>query len=295
MTSRADARSLTSAFKLRGLHGKESDARIEYRLRPQAAVGAASSLLHPPLFRASFGTTKETAPERSRRSSALPGGQDVNRVLVVSGICLYRDGLTELLGRAAGIDVVGTASDVNEGIALYRSLDPKPDVILLDTLHPDGVGIIRHFRDVLPEARILALTVPNRERSVIDIAEAGVSGFVTSEASITDLIAAIESVAHGEALCPPSIVAALLLRLASLARDRQTNNAALALTDRERQIVSLIDAGLSNKQIAQRLRIELPTVKNHVHHILTKLGVQRRSEAAALVREGSLSRATHGI
>jgi DNA-binding NarL/FixJ family response regulator len=195
-----------------------------------------------------------------------------------------------MLGHSGSVEVVGTAADVNGGIAVYHSLACRPDVILVDTIPSDSLGLIRQLRGELPEARILALTVPNRERAVIDVAEAGISGFVTSDASITELVAAIESAARGEALCPPSIVPALLLRLASLARDRGTDDAAVKLTARERQIVSLIDAGLSNKQIARRLRIELPTVKNHVHHILVKLGAQRRSEAAALVRATSPTR-----
>ena len=107
---------------------------------------------------------------------------------------------------------------------------------------------------------------------------------MTSDASVAELVAAIESVARGESLCTPSVAAALMRRLASLARSWADADPIEPLTRREREILELIDEGLSNKQIAQRLRIELPTVKNHVHHILGKLGVHRRAEAAALAR-----------
>jgi two-component system, NarL family, nitrate/nitrite response regulator NarL len=137
---------------------------------------------------------------------------------------------------------------------------------------------------------VLALTVPNRETEILAFAEAGIAGFVTLEASVAELVEAIESVARGEALCSPSVAAALLRRLASLAHSRTSADPTGPLTAREREILALIDEGLSNKQIAQRLRIELPTVKNHVHHILVKLGADRRAEAAALVR-GSVVRA----
>jgi len=124
----------------------------------------------------------------------------------------------------------------------------------------------------------------------------GIAGFVTSEASVAELVAAIESVARGESLCSPSVVAALLRRLGSLARSWAEADPTQPLTRREREILELIDEGLSNKQIAQRLRIELPTVKNHVHNILGKLGVRRRAEAAALVRPSlMLQRSVEGF
>lgn len=204
------------------------------------------------------------------------------RVLVVSGICLYREGLAEMLGRTGSISVVASASDVSEALDQWDGLDEPADVILLDTVPPDADLQIRALLAVLPDARVLALTVPNRESEILAVAEAGIAGFVTSDASVAELVAAIESVSRGESLCSPSVVAALMRRLASLARSWADPTE--PLTMREREILELIDEGLSNKQIAQRLRIELPTVKNHVHHILGKLGVQRRTEAAALAR-----------
>ncbi len=206
------------------------------------------------------------------------------RVVVISGICLYREGLAEMLERTRDISVVATASDVTEGLTLWNGLDDPPDVVLLDTVPADADVSIRALLAALPDARILALTVPNRETEILAVAEAGIAGFVTSEASVAELVAAIESVARGEALCTPSVAAALMQRLASLARSWAETDPIEPLTRREREILELIDEGLSNKQIAQRLHIELPTVKNHVHHILGKLGVHRRTEAAALAR-----------
>jgi two-component system, NarL family, nitrate/nitrite response regulator NarL len=206
----------------------------------------------------------------------------VIRVLVISGICLYREGLAEMLDRTGAISVVASASGVTEGLEEWNGLDEAPDVILLDTVPPDGDIRIRTLLAALPDTRVLALTVPNKESEILAVAEAGIAGFVTSDASVAELVAAIKSVARGETLCSPSVVAALMRRLASLARSWADPTE--PLTSREREILDLIDEGLSNKQIAQRLRIELPTVKNHVHHILGKLGVHRRTEAAALGR-----------
>jgi two-component system nitrate/nitrite response regulator NarL len=208
----------------------------------------------------------------------------VIRVLVVSGICLYREGLTQLLDRTGDISVVATASDVTEGIAAWHALEEPPDVVLLDTLPANAKLRIRALVGALPHARVLALTGPNRESEIVVVAESGIAGYVTSDASVSELVAATESVARGETLCAPSVVAALMRRLASLARGRAETDPIEPLTAREREILQLIDEGLSNKQIARHLSIELPTVKNHVHHILGKLGVHRRTEAAALAR-----------
>lgn len=206
------------------------------------------------------------------------------RVLVISGICLYREGLAEMLDRTGEISVVGSASDVEEGLEVWEELGESPDVILLDTVPGHASLHVRALLAALPDARVLALTVPNRESEILAVAEAGIAGFVTSDASVAELVAAIDSVSRGETLCSPTVVAALMRRLAAVARS--LSDPTEPLTIREREILELIDEGLSNKQIAQRLRIELSTVKNHVHHILGKLGVQRRTEAAALARVG---------
>ncbi len=226
------------------------------------------------------------------RAGDVPGGHDEPRadraevisVLVISGICLYRDGLADMLGQTGGIAVVGSSESVAEGVEVCARLSELPDVILLDTISGDAELRIRSLGSALPGARVLALTVPNRESEIVAIAEAGIAGFVTSDASLGELVAAIECVARDEALCSPSVAAALMRRLASLARERPEPDPIEPLTAREREILELIDEGLSNKQIAQRLRIELPTAKNHVHNILAKLGVRRRAEAAAIAR-----------
>jgi two-component system nitrate/nitrite response regulator NarL len=206
------------------------------------------------------------------------------RAYVVSAVCLYREGLCESLERREGVEVVGAAADVAVGTAEIRRLASPPDVVLLDMSGPAGVEAARQLLDVLPAVCVLAISVPDNEPDVIACAETGLSGFLTIESSIDDLVAALEVAARGDLLCSPAMAAALLRRVSALARSRESSDPASALTLRELEIVRLIDEGQSNKQIAQRLCIELSTVKNHVHNILGKLGVQRRSEAAARVR-----------
>jgi two-component system nitrate/nitrite response regulator NarL len=206
------------------------------------------------------------------------------RIFIVSQISLYREGLSALLDRRDGMEVIGVAADESEAVDMLLGARLAPDIILLDMSRPDGVTAARWLIDEVPDVRVFAITVPNHEREVVACAEVGVAGFVTSEASLDDLVDALQCAARGEMLCSPAIAAALLRRIAAVARDRELAKPLTLLTSREREIVALIDEGLSNKQIAQRLFIELPTVRNHVHNILGKLGVHRRAEAVALIR-----------
>ena len=149
----------------------------------------------------------------------------------------------------------------------------------------------RTIRQATAGAGLVALAAPEDDGSVIACAEAGVAAFVARDATLDELVAATRAVARGELPAhSPRIAAALLRRVADGARPPE--HAVLApLTSRERQIVALIDEGLSNKEIAARLCIELSTVKNHVHNLLEKLGARGRAEAArACVRRGRAER-----
>ena len=156
-----------------------------------------------------------------------------------------------------------------------------PDVVLLDLTIDDALDAVRAVAG--SETRLIALGVREVERDVVEAAEAGVAGYVGRNASLRELVEAVECTARGESPCPPTIAALLLGRIAASARGPSPDLAA-RLTPREAEIVELIDEGLSNKQIAGRLSIEPATVKNHVHSILEKLDVTRRGEAAAALR-----------
>jgi two-component system nitrate/nitrite response regulator NarL len=205
-------------------------------------------------------------------------------VFVVARVRFYRDGIAAALSADPRFEVVGSAGDVREVAALFDVLEP--DVVLLDLAVPDAPALVRSLLQSAPSARVVALGVTEVEDDVLPLAEAGVAGYVTRDGSVEDLLATVESVAGGETICSPRITATLLRRVALLARDRRDDEPSLErdLTSRERQVVALIDEGLSNKEIAMQLRIELATVKNHVHNILDKLHVHRRGEAAAAVR-----------
>jgi two-component system, NarL family, nitrate/nitrite response regulator NarL len=202
----------------------------------------------------------------------------VIRILICSPIRLYCEGLARLFGGELQFDVVGTACGGQDWVQETRRVDP--DVVLVDLALPRSVEAIRALSETAPSARVVAMSVPQEEGTVIACARAGVRSLVCRDASSEDVCGAIVRTAHGESLGPDWLMPMLLRRVAAGA-DGPVSPALQRLTRREREVLTLIDEGLSNKAIARHLRIELPTVKNHVHNILEKLGVSRRGEAVA--------------
>jgi DNA-binding NarL/FixJ family response regulator len=203
-------------------------------------------------------------------------------VLVVADVRLYREGLVQALGHRDGLEVVGAA--VSDDAPSAELADLNPDVVLVDVGACDGLETVQSVVECVPDAKVVALALPESENDVIACAEAGASGYVPREGTIADVESVIQSVARGEARFPPKMTAGLLRRLADLAAGRESVADGVHLTSRETEIVELIDQGLSNKEIAQRLSIAVSTVKNHVHNILDKLHVERRSEAVARLK-----------
>jgi DNA-binding NarL/FixJ family response regulator len=137
-----------------------------------------------------------------------------------------------------------------------------------------------------PEVSVIALGVEESPDWVIACAEAGIAGYVTDSTSLDGLVARMADAVHGDFDCPPHIAAGLLRRLAVIGPASRTPTVQSRLTTRELEVATLLQQGLSNKQIARRLTIQLPTVKNHVHSILRKLDAPTRREAAEVLRTG---------
>jgi two-component system nitrate/nitrite response regulator NarL len=200
------------------------------------------------------------------------------RVAIVSEVLLYREGLAALLGQISALRVADSVNDPEQAAARVR--DGAVDVVLVD-LGAGNVGAVRTLLEAAPGARVVVLSAPQRPEDVIALAEAGVLGFVTRDQSIADLGATIKSVAGDEMVCTPWIATVLVRRVQALAADRPAP--VDSLTVREAGVLELIAEGLSNREIASRLHIELTTVKNHVHNILEKLGAKTRAEAVGLM------------
>ena len=204
------------------------------------------------------------------------------RILIVGDIRLYCEGVMLYLARQPHVELLGCACDRDAAAARVREL--HPDVVLVDRAMPESLAAVRDMARDSPDARVVALTVPEIERAILACAEAGIAGYVSRDGSLADLMAVVESAARGELIVSPKMAASLLRRVGALAADRDSGSAHAPLTLREGEIVALIDEGLSNKQIAARLGVELATVKNHVHNILEKLHVHRRSQVGGQLR-----------
>jgi two-component system nitrate/nitrite response regulator NarL len=203
------------------------------------------------------------------------------RLVIVSEVRLYREGLAAELGRR-GFEVVGTATydDARRGWIGAQNADAA----LIDVTTNPHEARLADIVESAGTTKVVALGVHEIGPHVIACAEAGVAGYVPRQASLDDVVETLHRVECNEVLCPPRITGSLFRRVGVLADHRAPVSKADRLTAREREIIELIDEGLSNKQIALRLRIELSTVKNHLHNAFEKLRVGRRSEAAASVR-----------
>ena len=210
------------------------------------------------------------------------------RLLILGEVGLYREALAGALGRDERFQVVAVVASVENALEVLGCVGAH--VVLVDSRMAEGTDAVRALSVAAPQVKLVALGVPEVEGEVIAVAEAGASAYVTPGATMEDLALVVQGVERGEVLCSAGMAAGLFRRVASLARDRGLDPIEEKLTTRELEVLRLIEEGLSNKQIATALSIELPTVKNHVHRILEKLHVERRSEAAARARRHGLAR-----
>lgn len=205
------------------------------------------------------------------------------RVLLVDDHQVVRRGLRTFLEVQEDIEVVGEAADGEEGIA--RAEELRPDVILMDVKMPgtDGIEALRRLRDLANPARVLVVTSFTEQRTVVPALRAGAAGYVYKDIDPDALAGAIRSVRAGHVLLQPEVAEALLAQ-----EDQPSSSSrAGALTDREREVLSLIADGRANREIARALVLSEKTVKTHVSNILMKLDLSDRTQAALwAVRHG---------
>ncbi len=212
------------------------------------------------------------------------------RVVVVDDQEMVRAGFAALLGAERDIEVVGTAADGAEGVSTVRRL--TPDVVLMDVRMPvlDGIEATRQIlRDDATAPRVVMLTTFDADDYVYESLRAGASGFLLKDASPTELAEAVRVVAAGEALLAPSVTRRVIEQYAATSKRRRPKDARLArLTDREREVLVLVAAGLSNQEIAAELVLAEQTVKTHVSRIFGKLDLRDRAQAVVLAYETGL-------
>ena len=203
------------------------------------------------------------------------------RVFLVDDHEIVRRGLVDLLGSVPDLEVVGEAASVGEAMA--RIPGCGADVAVLDVRLPDGNGVelCRDLRAALPELRCLMLTSYSDDEALFDAIMAGASGFVLKQILGTDLVAAVRTVGAGGSLLDSRATSALMNRIRSARRE----DPLAELSEQERAVFELIGEGLTNREIAERLFLAEKTIKNYVSRLLSKLGMQRRTQAAVLATE----------
>lgn len=203
------------------------------------------------------------------------------RIFLVDDHEIVRRGVADLFEDEPDLEIVGEAATVSD--ALRRIPVHDVDVAVLDVRMPDGNGVelCRDLRSQLPDLRCLILTSYSDDEALLNAIMAGASGFVLKQVLGNDLISAIRRVGAGESLLDAKTTEALMKRI----RKGEANGPLAGLTDQERAVFDLVGEGLTNRQIAARLFLAEKTVKNYVSHILAKLGMQRRTQAAVLAAE----------
>ena len=199
------------------------------------------------------------------------------RLALVTSVRLLQDGLAHLLrdrDRSLRVETIDPDASLES-----RLLSFSPDVVLVDIVTLRR-GVAGRVRDAIPATRTVVFAVDEVEEDLLACAEVGVAGFVGRDASVEELLDAVASAQRGELHCPPRLASLMFRRLTAIVTGGAVDR--LSLTSRQVQIVRLIEEGLSNKEIARQLSIEVSTVKNHVHNVLGKLRVAHRWQAPAL-------------
>lgn len=206
-------------------------------------------------------------------------------LLLVSDIRLYREGLAEMLTNDGRLDVAGTACSADAAVGFLHVREVE--VTLVDMGMPGSGETVRAIDELGHGCRIVALGVSETPGDVVRCAEAGAHGYVCRESSLDDLVQAVLGALEGTLRCAPRISAALMSEVSRRAAQAEEKER-VKLTCRELEVAELIDAGLGNREIADRLHIAVPTVKAHVHNILDKLDVEKRAAAASKLRRWGL-------
>jgi DNA-binding NarL/FixJ family response regulator len=204
----------------------------------------------------------------------------VIRVVLVDDHAVVREGLARLVDATADMEVVGTAADGSEVLEVVRR--SRPDVVLMDLQMPgvDGVAATKAVVEAGLGAQVLVLTSFSDEERIVAALDAGAVGYLLKDAEADDVLDGVRAVSRGESPIHPRAARALLGARRSGHRDGPGADAAAALTPREREVLSLVAAGLANKQIARRLGISDRTVKAHLTSVFARLGVEDRTQAA---------------
>jgi len=209
------------------------------------------------------------------------------RILLIEDNRLLREGIAAMLNGESDFEVVARAEDGN-AVSQLKAMKKPPDVILLDLglEKENSLRLMTALRELVPEARIIAMDIFPEQVDLAEFVKAGGSGFILKTAPSNDYMKTIRAVASGTKVLPPTLTNSLFTQIieSALRTGSGIPNNSIQLTAREREVVALISEGLSNKELAERLHIATYTVKSHIHNILEKLALNTRLQIAAFAR-----------
>jgi DNA-binding NarL/FixJ family response regulator len=214
------------------------------------------------------------------------------RVLIADDQRVVREGLAMVLGLLPDVEVVGSASDGVEAVALAADL--VPDIVLMDLRMPrcDGVEATRLLCERVPQTKVVVLTTYADDRSVIDALRAGARGYLTKDAGGAEIRNALRQVLDNHAVLDPAVQHHVVDAIATLSpaqASRSLSPLPAGLTPREAEVLSLIAAGMSNREIAEHLVVSEGTVKSHINHLLAKTGARDRAQAVTFAYQRGLA------
>jgi DNA-binding NarL/FixJ family response regulator len=213
------------------------------------------------------------------------------RVLIADDQRVVREGLALVLGLMPDVEVVGSAKDGQEAVAM--ACDTHPGVVLMDMRMPscDGREATRQLRERAPDAKVIVLTTCADDKSVLEALRAGARGYLTKDAGSSEIRAALQQVLADRAVIDPAVQHHLVDAIARPAPASQPADLPAGLTPREAEVLSLIAAGLSNTEIAERLVVSDGTVKTHISHLLARIGARDRAQAVTYAYQHGLAAA----
>lgn len=210
-----------------------------------------------------------------------PSTNIANQLLIVSEVRFLREGISSAVNGNSRLNVAALCENLDQALAAVQAR--LATTILLDAALPNGLGAVGQIRAADAKACIVVFAVSETEENVVAWAKAGAAGYIPTTAALGELVRFVESIIDGEQICSAAMASRLIRRIGSsesASRDQFDLHFASPLTTREHEIMRMITEGLSNKEIARELRIELSTTKSHVHNILGKLRLQRRAQIA---------------
>jgi DNA-binding NarL/FixJ family response regulator len=214
------------------------------------------------------------------------------RIVVADDHRLFREGLRRLLELESDLEIVGEAKDGAEAVDLILSADP--DIVLLDINMPrmDGGQVIKHLRGSNIHTKFMAITAYDDEEHLANLSALGINGYILKSSSMPDLLAALRAVYSGESYVDPKVAGKLL---SSFQKRREENDVMEMLTQREKEVLFWLSQGFTNLEISNKMVLSEKTVKNHVSHMLKKLNLNDRTQAAVLAWRMGLVRNTATI